>query len=71
MSDYRKFLFQRTELICAHVQTLSLKEKRKLFCLMRCKTEIDETYIFPDIGLTVGEFCTSQVLTSNLSRDKK
>ena len=49
--------------IMTRVQDISVKEKRRFFSLLRRnKDEVNEHWIFPAYGITVGELCVAQVL---------
>lgn len=45
------------------IQEISVKEKRKLFSLLRKNAhQVNENWIFPFSGISVGELCVAQVL---------
>jgi hypothetical protein len=53
------------------IQHMSVKEKRRFFSLLRKYTDVvDENWIFPIYGISVGELCVAQVLeTETCSAD--
>ncbi len=47
----------------AQIQSISVKEKRSFFSLLRrYSSKVNENWIFPLYGISVGELCVAQVL---------
>ena len=62
-STILEMMRQDTIQIINSIQGISVKEKRRFFCLLRKnEAEVNEHWIFPAYGITVGELCVAQVL---------
>ena len=70
-SEMRELMRKETIFNMTQIQQVSVKEKRRFFSLLRKYTDVvDENWIFPIYGISVGELCVAQVLeTDTLSTD--
>ena len=58
-----RLLHEKNLIMAHHLANLTIKEKRRIFFLLRTLEESDTSYILPGFfGATIGEFCTIQVL---------
>ena len=62
MEDPYFFVHMRYLLISQTVKNLPVKERRKIFTMMREKSKFDRHSFFPAHGITAGEFCVFHVL---------
>jgi hypothetical protein len=62
-SIVREMLRHETMRTIAQIQSISVKEKRSFFSLLRrYSSKVNENWIFPLYGISVGELCVAQVL---------
>jgi len=67
-----QLLHERNLIIVQHIADLSIKDKRKVFVMLRKMDGPNANYMFPKyFGATVGEFCTVQVLINDSKRKFK
>ena len=66
-------IYEKNKLIVAQIADMCVKDKRRLFATLRKKQPLDTiNYMFPQFhGITLGEFCVSHVLQSDLKRLRK
>lgn len=53
------------------IKKMQIKDKRCLFTVLRKQTDINADLFFPNYGMTLGEFCTFQILTEASRKDRK
>ena len=62
-SAIKRLLHLRNQEIFSSVRDMKMREKRRAFAMLRKTSPLEDmNYVFPDTGLTVGEFCTAHVL---------
>ncbi len=70
MSLHQHATFERVKGTLNHVFQMSVVEKRDLFVTTRLP-QVNENTLFPNEGITVGEFSIGQILLSSLSKQNK
>ena len=67
-----QLVHERNLLMVQHISDLSIKDKRKVLGLLRTIPADQYNYLFPTFfGVTIGEFCTIQVLVNDSKRKLK
>ena len=67
-----QLIHERNLIIVKNISDLTIKDKRKMFSLLRQIPDNNLNFIFPRyFGATVGEFCTIQVIMSESKRKFK
>jgi hypothetical protein len=67
-----QLIHERNLILVQHISDLSIKDKRKLFSLLRKVSNKHHNFMFPQFfGATIGEFCTVQVLLNDSKRKFK
>jgi hypothetical protein len=68
-----RLLVEKNDVVIHTVATMSVKDKRKIFSLLRKSQPVEGlNFIFPKFGaITIGEFCTAHVLQTDNKRKKK
>lgn len=68
----KKLLHEKNLLIVKSISELSIKDKRKVFTILRKLPTRNHNIILPKyLGITLGEFCTVQVLLTDSKRKLK
>lgn len=60
--------WKRYIVVSRTVESLTTKERRRMFQLMRRSPDCTENSVFPLIGITVGEFCVFHTLATSRHR---
>ena len=62
---------EKYESLFAFVKNMQVKDKRCLFTVLRNYDDIGVDTFLPAYGISMGDFCTFQILTEHSRRDKK
>lgn len=64
-------IYEKNVNVVRFIETLSVKDKRKVFAIMRRNNIEGLNYLFENFQcMTLGEFCTSQVILNDNKRRK-
>jgi hypothetical protein len=67
-----QLIHERNLIMVQHISELSIKDKRKVFTILRRMDKTHKNFIFPQFfGATIGEFCTTQVLLNDCKKKFK